>query len=136
MGDFKVRPITDKADRSRMYHYALKDIEAFERMWRENAFIQTPIKIGAEQELCIVNKNYEPSKSALNLLDAINDPHYTNELGLFNLEINLDPLNLSGNCFGAMEQNLLRLLKKGKVNAKSINEQILMAGILPTILPK
>lgn len=136
MGDFRVRPITDKADRSKMYHYALKDIEAFERMWRENAFVQTPIKIGAEQELCIVNHNYEPSKSALDLLDAIDDPHYTNELGLFNLEINLDPQNLAGDCFSVMERRLLSLLQKGKEKANSIDEQILMTGILPTILPK
>jgi CBS domain-containing protein len=136
MGDFRIRPISGKADRAKMYHYALKDIEAFERMWHENAFIQTPIKIGAEQELCIVNQNYEPSKSAHHLLDAINDPHYTNELGLFNLEINLDPINLSGKCFSVTEQNLLSLLQKGKEEAKAIGEQILMTGILPTISPK
>lgn len=136
MGDFRVRSITDKADRYRMYEYALKDIEAFERMWHENAFIQNPIKIGAEQELCIVDKNYEPSKSALDLLRAIDDPHYTNELGLFNLEINLDPINLNANCFSVTEQNLLNLVQKGREKAKSIDEQILMTGILPTISPK
>jgi CBS domain-containing protein len=136
MGDFKVRPISDKSDRYRMYQYALKDIEAFERMWHENAFIQSPVKIGAEQELCIVNHNFEPSKSALDLLKSIDDPHYTNELGLFNLEINLDPIDLNSNCFSATEQNLLNLLKKGQENANLIGEQILMTGILPTISPK
>jgi CBS domain-containing protein len=136
MGDFRVRPISDKADRYRMYQYALKDIEAFERMWHENAFIQTPIKIGAEQELCIVNQNFEPSKSALDLLNSIDDPHYTNELGLFNLEINLDPIDLNTSCFRVTEQNLLNLLKKGQESANLIGEQILMTGILPTISPK
>jgi CBS domain-containing protein len=136
MGDFRMRPITGKADRSRMYHYALKDIEAFERMWKENAFVQSPIKIGAEQELCIVDQNYEPSKSALDLLDEIKDPHYTNELGLFNLEINLDPLDLKGNCFSTTERDLLNLIQKGKEKAKSYGDQILMTGILPTISTK
>ncbi|NNE15458.1 MAG: CBS domain-containing protein [Saprospiraceae bacterium] len=136
MGDFRVRPITDKADRHKMYHYALKDIEAFERMLKENAFVQEPIKIGAEQELCLVDQNYEPSKSALNLLDAIDDPHYTNELGMFNMEINLDPINLARDCFSVTESDLLNLLKKGKKEAFKINEHIVMAGILPTIAPK
>jgi len=136
MGDFKVRPISDKSDRHKMYKYALKDIEAFESMWRDNDFVQTPIKIGAEQELCLVNKNLEPSKSALKLLDDINDPHYTNELGLYNLEINLDPIKLKNSCFSKIENDLLLLLKKGKEKAKNINEQILMAGILPTINPE
>lgn len=119
-----------------MYQYALKDLQAFERMWQDNAFIQTPIKIGAEQELCIVNQNYQPAKSALDLLDSIDDPHYTNELGLFNLEINLDPIDLKADCFRVTEQNLLSLLKKGQAKAELIDEKILMAGILPTLSPE
>ena len=136
MGDFKVRPIRDKTDRSRMYQYAIKDIEAFENMWRDNAFVKYPIKIGAEQELCLADKNFNPSKSALTLLDSIDDSHYTNELGLFNLEINLDPIELSGKCFSITEEELLRLLKKGKQKARTIDEKIVMTGILPTISPE
>ena len=32
----------------------------------------------------------------LDILERIDDPHYTTELGLFNLEINLDPLVFEG----------------------------------------
>ena len=51
-------------------------------------------RVGAEQELCILNENYRPSLNALKILDQIKDPHFTTELALFNLEINLDPFEL------------------------------------------
>ena len=47
-------------------------------------------RIGAEQELCIVNRYFRPSFNALEILDKINDPHFTTELGLFNIEANLE----------------------------------------------
>jgi hypothetical protein len=136
MGNFKVRQIIEKADRHRVYQHALDDIRTFEKMWEDNSFVQEPIKIGAEQELCIVNKYFEPSTSALKILDTINDVHYTNELGLYNLEINLDPEVLTGNCFSTIESKLLSLLNKGQEHAHEINEYLVMTGILPTINPE
>ncbi|MFT5166168.1 MAG: CBS domain-containing protein [Saprospiraceae bacterium] len=133
MGDFKVRKIIDADDRRKMYQHALNDIETFERMLQEKMFDSGPAKIGAEQELCIVNQYYNPATSALKLLKAIDDDHYTNELALFNMEINLDPLPLSGNCFNEMESALWKLLQKGHQAASKANSHILMTGILPTL---
>ncbi|MFK7936410.1 MAG: CBS domain-containing protein [Saprospiraceae bacterium] len=133
MGDFRVRKIRDEHDRRRMYQYALNDIKAFEIMLKEKMFEDGDPWIGAEQELCIVNKRYDPTFSALQILDNVNDKRYTNELGLFNLEINLDPLPLRKNCFSQMETSLLDLLQKGYKLAKKQNEHILMTGILPTL---
>ena len=39
-----------------------------------------------------------PAMLAMELLEAVADSHYTTELGLFNLEINLDPLAFGGDC--------------------------------------
>ena len=64
MGDFNVRQIKNKEDRLNMYHHALQDIRSFEQMLEKGVFSDGPIKIGSEQELCLVNENYEPSKSA------------------------------------------------------------------------
>ena len=133
MGDFRVRAIKDKTDRHNMYAHALRDIEAFNLMWKENLINDGPIHIGAEQELCLVNEHFLPSNSALKVLDIINDEHYTNELGLFNMEINLDPDRLENSCFSKQEHDLLNLLDKGRLAAAQLNEEILMAGILPTL---
>lgn len=133
MGDFRVRKIKDAHDRRKMYQYALNDIEAFEIMLQENMFEDGHPWIGAEQELCIVDNRYNPGVSALQLLDKIDDEHYTNELALFNMEINLDPLPLNGTCFSEMESSLLSLMKKGYGEADKVDENILMTGILPTL---
>lgn len=133
MGDFRVRKIRDHSDRQKMYASALDDIKAFERMWNERMFDNGQAKIGAEQELCIVNEALQPTTSALDLLDNIKDDHYTNELGLFNLEINLDPELLQNKCFSTIENKLIALMAKGQSEAAKINQKIVMAGILPTI---
>ncbi len=133
MGDFRVRKITDARDRSKMYKYALRDIEAFEQMLLSGLIDIGPAKIGAEQELCLVDQKYDPSTRALDLLKQINDPHFTNELALYNLEINLDPFALKNNCFREVESSLLDLLDKGRREADKMGAHILMAGILPTL---
>jgi hypothetical protein len=111
----------------------LNDIDTFEKMPEKGVFDNGNPKIGAEQELCIVDEHYNPATSVLQLLNMIRDEYYTNELALFNLEINLKPLPLSGNCFGEMETDLLRLLIKGYEVAHYHNAHILMTGILPTL---
>lgn len=133
MGDFNVRAIRDAVDRKQMYAFAINDIKAFELMLERKQFDQGPPMIGAEQELCIVDGQLEPATSALEILDKIQSPYYTNELALFNLEINLDPLPLTGNCFSKTEANLLTLLQKGQIAAESLGHQLLLCGVLPTL---
>jgi CBS domain-containing protein len=133
MGDFRVRQIHDDYDRSNMYHHILDDIEAFEIMIRDKMFTGGPIHIGAEQELCLVDRQFEPATIALDFLDKINDDHYTNELALFNLEINCDPYPLKDRYFSKMQACLEELLKKGYALADGMDADILLAGILPTL---
>lgn len=133
MGDFRVRKIKNAKDSNRMYQIALQDIAVFEQMLKDEVFDNGEPKIGAEQEICIVNKELEPSQNALELLDVIDDEHYTNELALFNLEINLDPLPLKDNCFSEMEGELLCLLSQGTEVVRYYKDDLLLTGILPTL---
>lgn len=133
MGDFKVRKIKNAKDSNRMYQQALQDIAVFEQMLKDDIFDNGEPKIGAEQEMCIVDNNLEPSRNALEILNVIDDEHYTNELALFNLEINLDPLPLKGNCFSEMEGELLCLLSQGTEVARYYKDDIALTGILPTL---
>jgi len=137
MGSQAIKAITNQKQRKQFIYYLLKDLEALEIMIEESAFEKGIQRIGAEQELCIVNKNYRPSVNALKILDEINDPHYTTELGLFNLEANLDPLELKGNCFSTLENNLTSLINKARQAADKIEEdKIILTGILPTFKRK
>ena len=133
MGDFSVRPITSKEERNKFYHLMLEDISVFEEMLAAGLF-QTGIQhIGAEQELCLLNQNSYPSRLGEEILNQIQDPHYTNELALFNLEINLDPFVLTKDCFSKTRNQLERLLKEGQSVADQFDTDFLLAGILPTI---
>jgi len=134
MGYQKVKEISDLKDQQEFLSHLLQDIEALEIMSEKGMFEKGTIRVGAEQELCLVDKNFRPSKKALEVLKKIDDEHFTTELALFNLEINLDPLKFSGKCFSEMENILKRLLKKaGKAADKIENNKIVLAGILPTL---
>ena len=137
MGSQSVTAIKTQKDRKDFVHHLLNDIEAFEYMIDNNLFETGIQRVGAEQELCIVDKDYRPSTKALEILEKINDSHYTTELALFNLEINLDPFELKDNCFSDIEKQLTALLEKGyKVAENTENNKIILAGILPTLRKK
>ena len=133
MGDFNVVPIRSEADRSAFYHDMLRDLRAFDYMLKEGLIEQRSDYIGAEQELCLVTANGCPSSSALGILDRISDERYTNELALYNLEANLSPQLLQGDCFAKTEAELRECLTIGREAAAQEDTEILMAGILPTL---
>ena len=133
MGDFSVKPIRSYEDRSAFYKYLFRDLKAFEIMLNDGLLINASDTVGLEQELCLIDQFCQPATNALEILDNIDDPHYTNELALFNLEINLDPRKLTGNCFSWYEKHLFDLLIKGQKVAQAHGSTIFMTGILPTI---
>ena len=137
MGSQSVKAITSQKERKEFISHLLNDVTALEKMINDDVFEKGIQRIGAEQELCIVNENYRPSLNALEILDKIDDPHFTTELALFNLEINLDPLKLSNKCFSKLENNLTQLLYKAHIAADEIeNNKIILSGILPTLKKK
>ena len=137
MGTYKVKPIQNAEQRLKFLHHLLNDVQALEEMLDKDVFEKNVQRIGAEQEICIVTENFRPSTNALKILDQINDDHFTTEMGLFNLEINLDPLELTNNCFGQMEKQLNELLKKAHLKADQIEKnRIILTGILPTLRKK
>ncbi len=133
MGEQKVDRSINKEDRAKFIGYLLNDIKALEDMLEKGIIEDDIIRIGSEQEFCLVTENWRPSDRAEEILAAINDPHFTTELARFNLEINLDPIELKEDCFSIVEDQLNTLLKKGKEVAEKYNTKIVLTGILPTI---
>jgi CBS domain-containing protein len=137
MGSQSVKAITSQKERKEFISHLLNDVKAFEKMITDDTFEKGIQRIGAEQELCIVNESYRPSLNALKILDEIDDPHFTTELALFNLEINLDPVELSNKCFSNLEKDLTQLLYKAQIAADKIEaNKIILSGILPTLKKK
>jgi CBS domain-containing protein len=93
-------------------------------------------RIGAEQEFCITNRNWEPEDACAMLMKAVNDPHFTTELAKYNMELNLDPQELTTNCFEKVERQLRDLMGRVETEADKRNMHIILTGILPTITPR
>lgn len=137
MGDQSVKAITSPDQRKKFIYHLLNDIDAFDQLVAQNAFERGIQRVGAEQELCIINENCRPSFNALKILDKINDDRFTTELALFNLEINLDPFELTKNCFSKIENQLTTLLQIANTTASEIeNNKVVLTGILPSLKKK
>src|SRR6185369_7795386 len=74
-----------------------------------------------------------PAPISPEVLAGVNDPRLTTEIARFNLEANLTPRKLTGNCFAAMERELVQLIELARAHAKRHNADVLLAGILPTL---
>ncbi|WP_276389009.1 CBS domain-containing protein [Eudoraea chungangensis] len=133
MGELNVKKLTKNEDKAGYIEQLLTDIEALEYMLENDMFTKDPVKIGAEQEFCLTDAEWNPSDKAEVILKEINDPHFTSELTRYNLEINLDPLVLNGNCFSELHGKLNTLLNLAKEKAQNHDNKVLLTGILPTV---
>jgi CBS domain-containing protein/gamma-glutamylcysteine synthetase len=133
MGGFKVIRNDSKAGVREFLHYLFKDIEALEIMIDEGMIEEDKIRVGSEQELCLIDKFFRPAPIADEILEEISDEKFTNELAKFNLEINLLPLEFEGNCLSEMEKRLLAHLKTLEKLLRNYDAHYILTGICPTI---
>ncbi|MEZ4981933.1 MAG: CBS domain-containing protein [Saprospiraceae bacterium] len=133
MGAEKVKLIETLSDRQLHSKQLLNDLKALQYMLDHNLFESGITRMGAEQELCFIDSLHRPAPVLMEVLKDIDDDHFTTEFAKFNMEINLDPLELEGKCFSEMEKRLDDFLKKGAENAARQGARILLTGILPTI---
>lgn len=124
---------TGTTDRQTAIRWMLRDLQALEHMLREELFETDVIRIGAEQEMFLVDSSWQPAPGAMTVLDALDDLHYTTEVGAFNLECNLDPQVFGGPCLSALEAQIDELLALGRATANAAGLEIVLTGTLPTI---
>ena len=133
MGQTHVTRLKSKKDRANYIHHLLNDLKALDQMIENDMIESGSMRIGAEQELCIVNNQFFPDGSAQALLKAINDDHFTTEISNFNLELNLDPLILEKDCFSKLHKQLTGFLEKAKSAAAKKQLHLILTGILPSL---
>ncbi len=133
MGDFNVRAILSESDRAQFYTAILRDLKALDLMLNEGLIDTASNTIGAEQEICIVNSDCDPSPIATDILERLDHPLFTNELALYNMEFNARPQKLKGSCFNKIEHEILSGLKRAEVLAEQYNSQLFLTGILPSL---
>lgn len=133
MGESVSKSKKNVANHIKFVNALLNDIEALEMMVAANLFESDNIRIGAEQEVCIVKEDFKPADNAIDLLNKINHPQFTTELAKYNIEINLLPQLLKPGCFAAMENDLLEKFQLAANLAATNKTKLVLAGILPTI---
>jgi CBS domain-containing protein len=123
----------DEQRRREFMHAMLADLRALERMLREGRFETGPCRIGAEQEMFLIDRQWAPARASLQILERLGDPHFTTELGQFQLEANADPQLFTGDGLSRMEKQLDELVGKARTAAAELGVAPVLMGILPTL---
>ena len=111
----------------------LTDLRALERMLDEGLIESGARRFGCEQEMFLVDRAWRPATVALQVLDRLDEENFTTELGLFNLEMNIEPMMLVGGCFSALQERIEELLGMVRDAAHSVGAEVVLSGILPTL---
>ena len=128
--------ITDELDHADMRIYVravLEDLHALERMLHEDRFEKGVQRIGAEQELFLLDPDLRPKACVLQVLERLEGRSFTTELAQFNLEANLSPQEFGGSCLARMESELREMLERARAAAACEGARVLFCGILPTL---
>ncbi len=134
MGEHATSDPTDDRRIQAFMRALLRDVQALEQLLEDPVRMERGIRrIGAEQELFLVDDKLWPNPVAPALLAATTDKRLTTELAQFNIEANLSPLKFGGKCLSAMEAELNEVIGVVKAEAAKLGSQAVMAGILPTL---
>src|ERR671938_1755783 len=133
MGEHYVERNIDDRRLAAFTHALLTDLRALETMLETGRIESGVRRIGAEQEMFLVDAAMRPAFVATDVLRRVNDPRLTTEIARFNLEANLTPLALGGDCFRRMEAEDKELIGKVRAGAGKLGADVLLAGILPTL---
>lgn len=94
MGEQNVEHTADEQTRRAFMKALLNEVRALEDMLNAGMIESGIRRIGAEQEMFLVDQSCRPALTAMKIFETIDDPRFTHELGLFNMEANLSPLEL------------------------------------------
>lgn len=135
MGEAKVKVVRDQKQMQSFVRHLLRDVEAFDYMLKNDWFESDITRIGAEQEMCLVNKEtFKPACINMAALEKMKDWEWvTTELAQFNLETNLTPLEFKGNCLSEMERENTEGLQKIRKVVGEMGAEVVLTGILPTL---
>ncbi len=134
MGEQKVSQLNDTGQMQEFMKHLLHDVQALEHMLENDMFESGIKRIGAEQEMCLVDKYWKPANNAMDLLKDMKQHDWVEtELARFNLETNLKPRTFTGNCLSKMENELNTNLGIIREVSARHDTEILLTGIMPTL---
>ncbi len=133
MGEHTVDSISDEQRLRAFTKAILADVKALEYMLEKDMIERGVRRIGAEQEMFLVDRSMRPAPVAMEVLDAVREPFLTTELARFNLEANLTPQVFGGTCLSVMEAELQHVVGRAAEGAHAVGADVVLCGILPTL---
>jgi len=134
VGEHKVEEY-DEASYQRFMKALLDDLRALAFMLEDGRVESGVRRVGAEQEMFLIDRAMRPAPLSVEVLDNVHDRRLTTEIARFNLEANLTPRTLGGKCFQQIEAELRELIAKARASAEDFGADVLLSGILPTLQP-
>ena len=133
MGDKNVANEANEMQMRAFTKAVLNDLQALEKMLAGGRLEQNTLRIGAEQEMFLVDSAMHPAPLVMEILENADDERLTTEIGRFNIEANLTPLEFSGDCLSRLESELNEVFAIVKKAARNFKADAVLCGILPTI---
>ncbi|MEV4310919.1 glutamate--cysteine ligase [Actinocrispum sp. NPDC049592] len=122
-----------REDRQRYRRKIQRCLDALASMLNSDSFAFHRRQMGLEIELNLVDDRLQPAMTNTVVLEKIDDPMFTTELGQHNIELNVAPRPLDGNEAIELEHDVRCLLTKANAKAHDAGTDMVMIGILPTI---
>lgn len=120
-------------DRGRYRRKVQRCLDTLARMLTDGSFSFPRKNIGLEVELNLVDRDLRPSMTNTAVLEALDDPSFTTELGQHNIELNVPPRPLAGDSALQLEDDLRAYLDTAATKARDTGSSLAMIGILPTL---
>jgi CBS domain-containing protein len=133
VGTHEIQANVGEKQRNVFMKALLNDVRALQHMLSTGLVESRSPRIGAEQELVLIDRDWQPAPVAMEVLDEIDDPRVTTEIARFNLECNLDPIPFTGRCLAELEAELQQVIELLRTACRKHGADVLLTGILPTI---
>jgi CBS domain-containing protein/gamma-glutamyl:cysteine ligase YbdK (ATP-grasp superfamily) len=133
MGEHNIEQSVDDRQMRAFTKALLNDLGALEQMLDTGRIESGVRRIGAEQEMFLIDSHFCPAPVAVDVIERVKDPRVTTEIARFNLEANLTPRLFVGDCFRRMEEEVRDVIGLVRESARDSGADVLLAGILPTL---
>ena len=128
MGEHNIEKSVDDRQMRAFTKALLNDLGALEQMLDTGRIESGVRRIGAEQEMFLVDAQLRPAPVAVEIIERVKDPRITTEIARFNIEANLTPRLFEGNCFRRMEEEIKGVIELVREGARSSSADVLLAS--------
>jgi len=125
-----------RQDHRRYRRKVRRCLDVFALMLDHFTFDEDRPMTGFEVEIALVDGAGEPAMRNVDVLKAIGDPVFTDELGQFNLEANIPPRLIGGSGLADYEDTMRSRFQAAQEKANALDVGLCLIGILPTITPE